>query len=180
MLVGPPSEVKASPEKVKEAWIDRQLDYHIKKRRRIAASIRMNSGWTNSMLAASVAMYAIICLMEAFVPESMSSMIPSGSFQNILVMHEAQQIVLRGAFKIILGVMSAIALFLSNYYGKLSLERKISDNEKMAALYHAAQRKWDEPGTQRELIMIELAREEVVENGFWLSYSRDNKPDISI
>jgi hypothetical protein len=180
LLVGPPPEAKAAPEKIKEAWIDWQLDYHIKKRRTIAASIRINSGWTNAMLATSVVMYAVVCLMEAFVPIAMSSVIPSGSIKNILLMHEGQQIVLRGAFKIILGVMSAIALFLSNYYGKLSLERKISDNEKMAALYHAVQRKWDEPGTRRELIMVELAREEVVENGFWLSYSRDNKPDISI
>ncbi len=180
LLVGPPPEVKAAPEKIKEAWIDRQLDYHVKKRRTIAASIRMNSGWTNALLAASVVLYAVVCLMEALAPAAMSSVIPSGSFKNILYMHEGQQIVLRGAFKIILGVMSAIALFLSNYYGKLSLERKISDNEKMAALYHAAQRKWDEPETRRELIMVELAREEVVENGFWLSYSRDNKPDISI
>lgn len=180
LLVGPPPGVTAAPEKIKEAWIDSQLDYHIKKRSTIAASIRISSGWTNAMLAASVVMFAIICLMEAFVPASMSSVIPDGSFQNILLMHEGQQIVLRGAFKIILGVISAIALFLSNYYGKLSLERRISDNEKMAALYLAAQRKWDEPGTRRELIMVELAREEVVENGFWLSYSRDNKPDISI
>jgi hypothetical protein len=180
LLAGLMSEEKAAPEKVKSEWIDKQLAYHINKRKTIAASIQISSGWTNTMLVASVVIFLVLSLMEAFLPRLMSSVIPSGAFQNLLLMHEGQAIVLRGAFKIVLGVMSAIALFLSNFYGKLSLERKISDNEKMAALYHSAQKKWDEPGISRENIMLELAREEVIENGFWLSYSRDNKPDINI
>ena len=33
---------------------------------------------------------------------------------------------------------------------------------------------------QNEALLEQLAREELIENGNWLSYQRDNAPDISL
>jgi len=96
------------------------------------------------------------------------------------MIHEGQEVLLRGVFKILLGIISAVTLFLANYYGKLSLKRKLSDHEKMAKLYKAAQLRWDDPCIAKEKLLIELAEEEIIENGVWLSYCRDNTPGVSL
>ena len=95
-------------------------------------------------------------------------------------MHEGQEIMLRGVFKILLGIFSAVTLFLANYYGKLFLNRKLSDHKKMANLYKIAQKKWGDPCISKEKLLFELAKEEIIENGIWLSYCRDNAPSVNL
>ena len=81
--------------------------------------------------------------------------------------------------KILLGTLSAGALFLADYYGKLSLDRRISDHRKMAQFYRAMEERLQDGG-QTESLLEELAREELTENGNWCSYLRDNAPELDL
>lgn len=85
----------------------------------------------------------------------------------------------RSAGIVIMGMVTAVSLIFSSYWGKLSFERKQADNERMIALYAAACRKWKRGAlySQREIrhFVREVAREEIVENGIWYSYVADNR-----
>ena len=85
----------------------------------------------------------------------------------------------RTVLKVILGTLSAATIFIANYFGKQSLPRKLSDHVKMDRFYSAMAAAMAENG-QSEALLERLAREELIENGNWLSYQRDNSPDISL
>lgn len=83
-----------------------------------------------------------------------------------------------------LGTEAATSLLFSSYWGKLSYDRKASDNDKMGKFYAAAYERWQEvkhrPKEERELFLKEIAREEIVENGIWYSYVNENRMEIEI
>ena len=83
----------------------------------------------------------------------------------------------RAILKIVVGTMSAVTLFTSSYYGKLSLTYTIKDHKRMIALYDNAEREISKKGETEE-ILIELAREFLIENSTWYSYQTKNKPDL--
>ena len=85
----------------------------------------------------------------------------------------------RALLKVALGTLSTATIFIANYYGKQSLSRKLSDHGKMGAFYARISEMLEEYG-QSEALLERLAREELIENGNWLSYQRDNTPDISL
>ena len=85
----------------------------------------------------------------------------------------------RTVLKIAVGTISAMTLFVANYYGKQSLPRTRSDHEKMARFYDKMAGRIERYGQSEELLGL-LAREELTENGNWISYQRDNTPDISL
>ena len=70
-------------------------------------------------------------------------------------------------------------MFISDYYGRQSLPRRESDHRKMLQFFTWASGQLETHGQTEELLTL-LAREELIENGNWCSYQRDNKPDISI
>ncbi|MBQ8018210.1 MAG: hypothetical protein IJ258_08935 [Methanobrevibacter sp.] len=71
--------------------------------------------------------------------------------------------VIRTILKIVVGTMSAITLFTSSYYGKMSLSNTIEDHKRMIALYTKAEENILENGESEELIPT-LAREFLIEN----------------
>ena len=85
----------------------------------------------------------------------------------------------RTLLKLLLGSISAITLFISNYYGRLSLPRQLSDHRKMERFYRKMYEQLELHG-QTDALLAVLAREELIENGNWHSYQRDNTPDISL
>ena len=85
----------------------------------------------------------------------------------------------RTVLKILLGTISAGTLFVANYYGRLSLPRTVSDHQKMERFYAKLSEQLEKRGQTEKLLTV-LAREELIENGNWCSYQRDNKPDISL
>ena len=85
----------------------------------------------------------------------------------------------RTVLKIVLGTISAATLFIANYYGRLSLSRKLSDHCKMERFYARMGQQLTDMGQTDDLLEA-LAREELIENGNWCSYQRDNRPDISL
>ena len=85
----------------------------------------------------------------------------------------------RTLLKLVLGSISAATLFISNYYGKLSLSRGVEDHEKMAVFYGRIVDRLDRCGQDESLLLL-LGREELIENGNWCSYQQDNTPDLSL
>jgi hypothetical protein len=178
LLAGPPWEVPVDGtimQEVKIQWIDHQLEYHKGKLGSTGRRVDKNRKVAFAMFLITIVVFLWICVMEIFFPQLLFS-----GFLNI----NGKNVAL-----ITLGLLSSVTLFLSNYYGKLSLERKTSDHEKMAALYEAAQKKWTFPESTSdqgvtpipvERIAMELAREEIIENGVWLSYSRDSAPSVNL
>ena len=85
----------------------------------------------------------------------------------------------RTVSKLLLGGISAATLFISNYYGRLSLSRVRADHEKMARFYEAVAARMDRFGESEALLCL-LAREELVENGNWCAYQRENGADFTL
>ena len=83
----------------------------------------------------------------------------------------------RAILKIVVGTMSAVTLFTSSYYGKLSLTYTIKDHKRMIALYDNAEKEISKKGETEE-ILVDLAREFLIENSTWHSYQTKNKPDL--
>ena len=81
--------------------------------------------------------------------------------------------------KLLLGGISAATLFISNYYGRLSLSRVVSDHRKMEQFYAAVLDRIDRYGEIEELLIL-LAREELIENGNWFSYRQDNAANFNL
>ena len=118
---------------------------------------------------ASASLYVAALMFEGLFGGLTSS--PLAALQNI----EGYRTLL----KVTLGTLSTATIFIANYYGKQSLSRKLSDHGKMGAFYARISEMLEEYG-QSEALLERLAREELIENGNWLSYQRDNTPDISL
>ncbi len=63
-------------------------------------------------------------------------------------------------------------------YGRLSLECKCADSEKMILLYRTTSQQFDT--ADHKTIFRELAREEIIENGNWFSYCQEKRPTFDI
>ena len=94
--------------------------------------------------------------------------------------HSGQAITLRNLMKILLGGISAMAVFFANYYGKLSLDRRSIDHDKMIALYTTAKERYESGPEKHTEIFLALAREEIIEIGNWVSYCQGNAPSFQI
>ncbi len=81
--------------------------------------------------------------------------------------------------KLLLGSISAATLFISNYYGRLSLSRVTSDHIRMERFYASVLDRIGRYGESEELLTM-IAREELVENINWCSYQRENTADFNL
>lgn len=101
-------------------------------------------------------------------------------WENMFVWH----ISWRNFGAIILGVLTAITLLFSSYWGKLSYARQADDNEKMLHFYSSVYARWEEvrnhSAEEIKKFVTEIAREEIVENGNWCSYVNENRLEINI
>ena len=86
----------------------------------------------------------------------------------------------RAILKIIIGIMSVITIFISNYYGKMSLSRKIEEHRRMALLYDKAKKEILQKGEESEELLVFLAREFLIENATWYAHQKGNKIDLNI
>jgi len=134
---------------------------------------------TNLLLIISAAVFTIVVILEFTAEGKLALVIDTTPVHGLFMMHPGQDIYLRGLLKILLGIIPAFTIFLSGYYGKLSLSRKVADHQRMITLYTLAQKKFEDPKLDEDKVFFELAREEVIENGTWLSFCRDNIPSIN-
>ena len=172
--------IKADINKVQAAWIDAQLDYHSKKLEPTFKRMRFNDRVSDTTMRLAILAFVLIMVLEFYFEWVITWPLLREGLPAFFLPHQGQEIIIRGIIKVLVGVSSAVSLFAANYYGKLSLKQKRGDHEKMVLLLRAAQRRLNGEDAKREDVLRELAREELTENGIWLSYSRDNAPTISM
>ena len=152
-----------------DCWVRQQRAYHRRAGRRVQHDARISSRLVKGALILSVALYVLAVIFELLCGGLL--------FQPVILVPGAE--ICRTVLKIAMGSLSAITLFAANYYGKMSLPRRGSDHTKMERFYLKMEEQLQQFGQTDELLTA-LAREEVNENGNWLSYQRDNTPDLSL
>jgi hypothetical protein len=181
-------------DKVKNIWIgcnDKrpmgQLKYHTSKLNANRQKLKKYELGSSIMMRSIVGMYFLISAIEivALILR----------LNNIYFFWEgdlAPQFSWRNFAAIILGTYTVGALLFSSYWGKLSYDRKLDDNVKMSMFYLSALSRWDElckhlkeEGEQSGKIefkkfILEIAREEIIENGIWYSYVKENQLEINL
>ena len=154
---------------IRKCWVDVQRDYHQRSSGRTLVNVRRSERVVRVAFILSASLYVAALMFECLFGALTSR--PLAVLQNI----EGYRTLL----KVALGTLSTATIFIANYYGKQSLSRKLSDHGKMAAFYARISEMLVEYG-QSEALLERLAREELIENGNWLSYQRDNAPDINL
>lgn len=131
------------------------------------------------MLYITVFLAFAILLLELFGGPLMETTLIS-ALPAFWLPHAGQALTLRSLFKLLLGIVSAVTVFLAEYYGKLSFGRKTEDHVKMARLYSGASERFESHPDERKALFLALAREEIIENGNWLSYCKENPPSFNV
>lgn len=144
-------------------WILDQRAYHNGALAKAENKKNRDNRTTRVVIAITIIAYLITLFFELFIFTQNPGNVDVNAFRAIL--------------KIIVGTMSAVTLFTSSYYGKLSLTYTINDHKRMIALYDNAEREIARKGETEE-ILVDLAREFLIENSTWYSYQTKNKPDL--
>ena len=156
------------PHNIQDCWVETQWEYHREAATRSHRNLTVSDRTVQTALILSVMLYMSAVLFELFFGGLL--------LQPLVPLQDVESI--RTVLKISLGTLSAMTLFVSNFYGRLSLPRTLSDHRKMAQFYTKISARLEQYGQTEELLTV-LAREELIENGNWCSYQRDNKPDVS-
>ena len=154
---------------IRACWVEAQQSYHRESGKTSQHRIAVSERIVRIALVLSVTLYCAAVIFELL----------GGGLIFTPVIRISDVEIVRTLLKIVLGTISAVTLFTANYYGRLSLPRTLSDHEKMERFYGKMSDQLLRYGQTEELLAA-LAREELTENGNWVSYQRDNKPDISI
>ena len=157
------------PHDIRSCWVEDQLKYHRAAGERTENALLSSDRIVRIALISSITLYVAAVAFELLCGGLLAA--PRVLLANVEVW--------RTVLKIVLGTISAVTLFVSNYYGRLSLPRKESDHRKMALFFTWIAQQLSAHGQTEELLTL-LAREELIENGNWVSYQRDNKPDLSL
>ena len=153
---------------IRTCWAEDQLRYHTSACGKARTKLRGSGRVVGVALLVSILLYLLALVFEL----AFGGLLPR---RPAILDAEAY----RTWLKLILGSISAATLFISNYYGKLSLSRGVEDHEKMAVFYERIIQRLDLCGQDESLVLL-LAREELIENGNWCSYQQDNAPDFSL
>lgn len=154
---------------IRACWADAQRDYHRKAAKSAGQRLSASDRTVRFALILSVGLYLLGVGYELLCGGLIFR--PSVSVADVELW--------RTVLKILMGTISAVTLFVANFYGRLSLPRTLSDHQKMERFYAKISAEIEKRGQMEELLAA-LAREELIENGNWCSYQRDNKPDISL
>lgn len=166
LAVGPPPRKRRD---IRACWAEGQRDYHAQAEKRTGFALQRSDGVVRLALGLSIALYVLALVFELLF---------GGLFRPPAA---APQLIglWRTLLKLALGLLSAATLFIANYYGKQSLSRAASDHGKMKRFYAEVAGQLERFGQTEELLRT-LAAEELVENGNWCSYQRDNSPEFSL
>lgn len=177
LILGGADLTKVPDEILMSYWIDSQLGYHKKALKRDRGKQGINQKTAFGMLVASIILFLAVFVLECIARDAMDSVVIA-KLPAFLLAGADTNITLSGIFKALLGVVSAVTVFLSSYYDKLSLDRMSEDHEKMIRLYQTAGEHFDRGN--RDHLYRALAREEIIENGNWMSYCKENGPTFSL
>ena len=153
---------------IREPWVEQQRAYHLRSIAKAAGAHRGSERIVKAAFWCSVLLYVAVLVFEF----AWGGLLPASNR-----IADAERY--RTLSKLLLGSISAATLFIANYYGRLSLSRVTSDHCKMERFYGAVLERMDRYGQTEELLAL-IAREELIENGNWCSYQRDNTADFSL
>ena len=165
-------------EEVMDVWIGNseapkgQLRYHNEKFVKNMSRAKKYQKLSGCLRTATIVLYACI-----FVVEIINYILSARGIDWFWEGEFVGGVYWRSMGIIIMGTLAAASLLFSSYFGKLSFDRKAEDNRKMSAFYASAYARWREIKVR---FVKEVAREEIVENGIWYSYVRDNSLEINI
>ncbi len=164
VLTSIPTETEQK-QSVLECWIKDQKSYHQKALIKAEKKNKKDKAIGKAVMIITVLTYLLAVIFELFIYENNSHSIDVNLARMIL--------------KVILGTMSAITLFTSSYYGKMSLDNKIDDHKRMISLYQKSEQEIELNG-ETEQLLVSLAREFLNENSSWYAYQKKNNPDLVI
>ena len=147
---------------IRDVWVEPQRRYHEKAIGHSGRAFRGSERTVNAAMWISVLLYLAVLVFETV----WGGLLPFSG-------HIAEAEKYRTLSKLLLGSVSAAALFISHYYGRLSLSRVTSDHIKMERFYRTVRDRIDRFGETPGLLCL-IAREELTENVSWCSYQRDN------
>ena len=166
---------------VRDIWIQDQLNYQKLSNNRKRKKLQIQSKISSALIGATILFFLIVLATEFLLPSWIGTQIKLPDwFYRLTMSHSEQFLFVRGVMKILLGIIPALTLVVSSYYGKLSLERNIKDGQRMIELYSQALINYDNPLSDKDKLLKELAREELLETGDWYSYVSENRPDFLI
>ncbi|WP_407374861.1 hypothetical protein [Methanobrevibacter sp.] len=149
-------------------WINDQRDYHFSAFQRAVKHKETNDLIERIVLGVTVLTYFITLAFEAYM-----------YLYPVLDAVTAGKI--RAGLKISIGTMSAITIFLSNYYGKMSLSSKVEEHRRMGMLFEKTSIQIrNNKYVEREEDIVDLARECLIENTTWYAHQKKNKPDLDV
>lgn len=153
---------------VRDPWVEQQRQYHAGAVKKSDRALSGSDRIVGTALIVSVLLYLAVLVFELV----WGDLLP---FSGRIAGADRVRLI----SKLLLGGISAATLFISNYYGRLSLSRVSADHRKMEQFYAAILARIDRYGQTEDLLKL-LAREELIENGNWCSYQRDNAADFSL
>lgn len=167
--------------RIKESWIIGQYKYHdsqlkVNKKNSHKRQAKICKRATSALFIVSIILYSVILLFEVLAQFGVL-----GFWQGMFFGIET--ISWRNVGAVSVGLSAVITLFFSSYFDKLSNERKSDDHAKMKNLYIYALRNWDNIAndkTRFNRFVINIAREEIIENGVWYSYVNESGLQVNI
>lgn len=163
-----------------------QIGYHLKNKEDMNKKLKNQSVFSGAITCITIAAYLVLFVLELLIRINLTTKIDLDC-KIFWVLNG------RMLFKILLCIMSALAFFISYYYGKLALKRKATDSENMIILFRIAINRVQAIFSNDALyctdkvkyealrsVLKELAHEQITENGIWISYGRNNNMDLPI
>ena len=154
-------------ESILDCWIRDQMKYHDKAHKRALEQLEKNELYERISLIATIIFYAIALIFEIL-------MIIYAPF-DLETSHW-----IRAGLKIGVGTATAITIFLSNYYGKMSLSSKVDEHLRMFWLYQKAEHEIKVTKEENEEKILYLAEQCLIENTTWYSHQKKNTPDFAV
>lgn len=163
-----------------------QIGYHLKTKQDNAKKYRKRNLLSGILAICTLVSYLALFVLELLVRSEVITQID---------LDKALFWVIDGRviFKMVLCILSALTFALSYYYGKMSLNRIVSDSSYMISLFGIAINRakmifsddllYVTAKAKEEAfnsLLKELAREQITENGVWISYNRDNSLDLPL
>ena len=174
-------------ESILNCWIRNQLNYHQNALIRTTRKKERDECIARIVLTVTILTYLSALIFEIYILTIPSGEITSQMLNSFLKTLQDWGIMvgfsptdmIRSILKIVIGTMSAATLFSGSYYGKMSLKNSIDDHRRMVMLYEKTENEVLQNGESKKIIM-ELAREFLIENSTWYSYQSKNHPRLTL
>lgn len=154
---------------ITECWVGDQNNYHQNTYIKTKKHNLYNERIVKTAFFISIVLYLLALSFEV--------MFGGLLFEPITVLTNEESY--RTMLKLVLGIVSAATMFAANYYEKLSPHKKLTDHLKMSHFYEKMLSLFKTHGQTEELLVV-VAHEELIENGNWYSYQRENTLDINL